>query len=392
MKHVQLFLVLAVFTIVVSCKKESIYLVTVSNTLDVPRSLETIEINKSDLTSKEGESFENLFVRDSETKTILITQFVDEDQDGEVDVLLFQPEIAPNSEKQFELVVLDQATRPETIDFCYSRFVPERTDDYAWENDRVAFRTYGPTAQKMVEDSIKGGTLSSGIDAWLKRVDYPIINKWYDEEISGKSSYHKDTGEGLDNFHVGISRGVGGISVKSDTTFYISRNFTKWKTITNGPIRTSFVLEYADWDTNGQSISEKKHISLDFGSNLSRFEMEISGTDSFYSGLTLHENDGTPTQNQDAGWISYWQPHEDSELGTAIVVPNNNMISSELYVTTLKDQSNLYAQVKVNDNKGVYYAGFGWKKSEQFVSKETWESYLNDFTLKINNPLVVTLK
>ena len=24
------------------------------------------------------------------------------------------------------------------------RFVPERRDDFAWENDRIAFRVYGP--------------------------------------------------------------------------------------------------------------------------------------------------------------------------------------------------------------------------------------------------------
>lgn len=392
MKNTLFYAVLAGFFLTFSCEQKPVHKVTIKNQLDVSRSFETIEINKSDLVLKSDEDFSKFAIQDFETKAILVSQFVDKNQDGEFDVLLFQPEIAPNSEKQFELVVLDEYKGPEPIDFCYSRFVPERTDDYAWENDRVAFRTYGPTAQKMIEDSVKGGTLSSGMDAWLKRVDYPIINKWYDEEITGKSSYHKDTGEGLDNFHVGVSRGVGGIAVKKDTTYYVSKNFSSWKTITTGPIRTSFILEYANWDVNGQIISDKKHISLDLGSNLSKFEIEISGTDSFYSGLTLHENDGETTQNQEAGWISYWQPHEDSELGTAIVVPNNNMISSELYVTTLKDQSNLYAQVKVTNNKGVYYAGFGWKKSKQFVTKEAWEGYLNDFALKINNPLVVTLK
>ena len=391
MKHIILLTVLAVFFLTLSCEQKSVPTVTIKNTLDMSRAFETVKIYKSDLALKDDDDFSKFAVQDMDTKAILVSQFVDEDQDGQADVLLFQPEIDAKSQKQFELVVLDQETKSETIEYCYSRFVPERTDDYAWENDKVAFRTYGPTAQQMIEESIKGGTLSSGIDAWLKRVDYPIINKWYKKTITGKGSYHEDTGEGLDNFHVGVSRGVGGIAVKKDTTYYVSKNFTNWKTITTGPIRTSFILEYANWDANGQTITEKKHISLDYGSNLSKFEIEISGTDNFYSGLTLHENDGEPNQNEEAGWISYWEPHEDSELGTAIVVPNDNMMSSELYVTTLKDQSNLFAQIKVINQTGTYYAGFGWKESKQFETKEAWENYLNDFALKVNNPLTIIL-
>ncbi len=385
-------LLLSVFVFGCKTKNKTEQVVTIKNTLSVPRTFETVELNKSDLVLKDGVSFTNLSVKDLTTNTIVVSQFVDNNQDGEMDTLLFQPEVGANSESRFELVVLDKKQNTEVIDYCYSRFVPERTDDYAWENDKVGFRTFGPVAQKMVEDGVKGGTLSSGIDAWLKKVDYPIINKWYEKATAGTGSYHEDTGEGLDNFHVGVSRGVGGIAVKQDTTFYVSRNFTNWKTITTGPIRTSFVLEYANWDANGKTITEKKHISLDYGNNLSKFEIEISGTETFYAGLTLHKNEGKPSENIKNGWISYWEPHFGSELGMAIVVPNNQLKSSELFVTPLKDQSNLFAEIKVANNKSVYYAGFAWEESKQFKNKQAWEAYLNTFSLKLNNPLLVSLK
>ena len=386
-----LFAILFLFCLIVSCSPKTGQIITIKNNLDIDRNFETVEINKGDIKLKEGETFESLSIKDITTNAVLVSQFVDNDQDGKADVLLFQPEVNANSERQFELLVAYASSKPEVIEYCYSRFVPERTDDYAWENNKVGFRTFGPTAQKMIEDNVKGGTLSSGIDAWLKRVEYPIINSWYKKAENEKGAYHKDSGEGLDNFHVGVSRGVGGIAVKIDTTYYISKNFTNWKTITTGPIRTSFVLEYADWDANGQTITETKHISLDYGSNLTRFEIEIAGTDAIYTGLTLHEKDGMPTQNEASGWISYWQPHDDSELGTAIVVPNKNMLSSELFDTPVKDWSNLYAQVKVNNGSALYYAGFGWKKADEFTTKEAWENYLETFALKINNPLVVTI-
>lgn len=390
MKTSHFYVVFLMCFFLASCNTESGQMITVKNNLDIARNFETIEINKIDIELKEGQTFESLSIKDLNTNIILVSQFVDNDQDGNIDILLFQPEIDANSEKQFELLEVEASSELKVTDHCYSRFVPERTDDYAWENNKVAFRTFGPTAQKMIEDNVEGGTLSSGIDAWLKKVDYPIINKWYKKTITGQGSYHEDTGEGLDNFHVGVSRGVGGIAVKTDTTYHISKNFTKWKTITTGPIRTSFVLGYADWEANGQTITETKHISLDYGSNLSKFEIEFIGADTIYTGLTLHDKDGTPTQNKSLGYISYWEPHEDSELGTAIVVPNNNMLSSELFDTPVKDWSNLYAQVNVNNGKAIFYAGFGWKKANEFTTKKSWENYLEAFALKINNPLVVT--
>jgi hypothetical protein len=391
MKTLFFYAVLFIFCFVVSCNSTTEQIITVTNNLNVSRSFETVEIKKTDIKLEEGQTFESLSIKDLSTNTVLVSQFVDVDNDGNADVLLFQPEINANSEKQFQLLQVEASSKPEVAEHCYSRFVPERTDDYAWENNKVAFRTYGPTAQKMVEEGVKGGTLSSGIDAWLKRVEYPIINKWYKNEQEKPGAYHIDSGEGLDNFHVGVSRGVGGIAVKVDTTYYTSKNFTSWKTITTGPIRTSFVLEYANWDANGQTITETKHISLDYGSNFSRFEIELTGTDAIYAGLTLHEKDGIPTQNESLGYISYWEPHFDSELGTAIIVPNNNMISSELFDTPVKDWSNLFAKIKENNGKAIYYAGFGWKKAKEITSKEAWEKHIEAFALKVNNPLKVTI-
>ncbi|RXP51967.1 DUF4861 domain-containing protein [Lutibacter sp. HS1-25] len=388
-----LFFISIVFTVFVACaQKPSNKVLIVKNDLNVARSFETVEISKDFLGLTSDENLELYGVKSIETNQFLTTQFVDEDGNGEVDVMLFQPEVAPLSETQFEIVKLESKVENDAVIACYSRFVPERTDDYAWENNKVAFRTYGPTAQKMIEDNVKGGTLSSGMDAWLKKVEYPIINKWYEKHTTGAGSYHEDTGEGLDNFHVGISRGVGGIAVKSDSIYHISRNFTAWKTITTGPIRTSFTLTYADWDASGKMISEEKRITLDYGSNLSKFEITVKGTDTIAAGLTLHENDGEITVNEENSWLSYWEPHADSELGTGIVTLNNSLVGFENYVTDLKDASNLFAFLKVENTKAIYYAGFGWKKAGEFTTKEAWNTYLQQFSEKINNPLSISLK
>lgn len=386
---------MAVLTLfLMGCASEKPLQIQVTNNLDTNRSFETVEIDLSLLKSNEklkltaGKTYK---ISEVGTTSELVSQLSDTDGDGTADVLLFQPTIDANSSKSFTIGLKDIEDQTDEIPTCYSRFVPERTDDYAWENDRVAFRTYGPVAQKMIEDNVPGGTLSSGMDAWLKRVDYPIINKWYKKELETDGSYHEDDGEGLDNFHVGTSRGVGGIAIKVDTAYQFSRNFTDYKTIETGPIRTSFWITYAPWKAGDKTIEEKKYISLDRGSNLSKFRVEIDGSETLSVGLTLHEKDGETTTDVEEGWVSYWEPYFGSELGTGVVVPSSAMLEYDKYVTDAKDLSNLYAQLKVVDGEAVYYTGFGWKKSKQFSSKEEWNNYLKQFAKKINTPLQVEL-
>lgn len=378
----------ALVGLLASCaEQEKAKTITVKNSLDTDRSFETIELTKDFL---KVEDLSNIGIRNIDTKALMVTQAIDQDGDGSLDFIIFQPEIKAKSQQTYEIVTITDAERPEAPELCYSRIVPERTDDYTWENDKVAFRVYGPNAQELFEAGDKNGTLSSGVDAWLKRVDYPIINKWYKKTTEGTGTYHEDTGEGLDNFHVGVSRGVGGIAVKVDTAYYISKNYTKWRTITTGPLRTSFYLEYENWDAAGKTITESKIVSLDLGQNFSKFDTSIAGTDEISAGLTLHEKQGEVSGNKENGWVSYWEPIADTEIGIAIVAPKKYFIDFETYDTEVKDLSNAYAHLKVIDNQVVYYSGFAWKKSDQFPTKELWEAHLNSFSQKLDSPLTVT--
>lgn len=386
MKKILLFLLSVSLFVNCDKKAEIVSTVTVKNNLSMDREFETIEVNISEIAA---EKQANLLVLDADNK-VVTSQIVDTDLDGKNDVILFQPSIKANATKTYTLSISNKK-QDSVINYCYSRFVPERTDDYTWENNRVAFRTFGPVAQKMVEDGVKGGTLSSGIDAWLKRVEYPIINLWYKRNDEKKGAYHKDHGEGVDNFHVGVSRGIGGTAVKVDTSYYFSKNFTSYKTITTGPLRTSFVLTYATWDANGKQINETKHISLDYGQNLSRFEIDVKGTETISSGITLHDKKGVTNQNDESFWVSHWEALDDSEVGTGIVTTKPYFLGSEKYVTSRKDESNHFLHLNVVDEKVVFYSGFGWKKSKQFTKQQEWENYLTNFSKKINTPLLVTI-
>ncbi len=398
-------IVISIFSLLIcllflpGCNQEKpAYTLLVTNELQVDRKGETMAVKKTDLGNITCDQFSRFLVQDAGTGEYLLSQVVDEDMDGELDYLLFQPALEAGETRTYSLVAdADSSLLPPTGISTYSRFVPERTDDYAWENDRVAFRTYGPTAEKMVVDGTPGGTLSSGIDCWLKRVDYPIINKWYKETLEGEGSYHEDTGEGLDDFHVGPSRGCGSTGAWSaaEQKLYTSRNFIEWETITTGPIRTQFVLTYAPWSTPAGMMAETKVISLDLGSNLTRFEVQVSADNpvkELSAGLTQHEKDGTNHADQDNGWFSYWQPHGDSELGMGIVVPQEYLTGYLEHLVDEPDQSHLLAHMKPVNGKVVYYAGFGWKKSGQFEDEKAWHKYLQGYADRINSPITYTVK
>ena len=373
---------------IVSCNKEKTT-ISVKNNLNLPRTFETVTLTKSELKLKETDNLEDYVMVDMQQKPQIV-QYVDTNKDGKADELLFQPKVKANDKSEYTLA--KRKDKQKTGAICYSRFVPERTDDYAWENDKVAFRVYGPTAQKMKEEGVEGGTLSSGVDCWLKRVEYPIINKWYKKYADKTGTYHKDTGEGLDNYHVGVSRGCGGISVKVDTTYYNSKNFSNYKTLMTGPIRTQFSLKYATWDANGKKIKENRIITLDKGNNLSKFEINLDGSDTVSVGLTLHKNDGLKTTDKENGFISYWENLDDSELGTGVVFTNKkDIIAFDIYKNEKDEVKNQYAKVKIPNKKLTYYTGFGWKKSKQFENPTQWNTYLNNFAKRIASPLKVTI-
>ena len=127
----------------------------------------------------------------------------------------------------------------------------------------------------MVEEGKVGGIISSGIDCWLKKVNYPVINKWYKASESN-ISYHEDHGEGLDNYHVGISRVPVVCAIKGeDNQYFVSKNFTNHKTLSTGPLRTLFQLDYANWRGLKGMIKEQKTISLDYGNNLMKIEVPL---------------------------------------------------------------------------------------------------------------------
>ncbi|MEB2774693.1 DUF4861 family protein [Algoriphagus sp. D3-2-R+10] len=366
---------------------------TVDNKLDIPRK-EVMSISMADLEKMLGEKFDtsNLQLKESKSSQTVQTQWIDLDQDGYFEELLFLADVKKHKKKMYKIflnVKEDKAIHTDIKSFV--RFVPERIDDIAWENDKVAFRTYGPEAQRLVDENQSGGTLTSGIDAWLKRVNYPIIDKWYQKYVDG-GSYHTDNGEGYDPYHVGNSRGIGGAGIWINDSLYVSKNFTEYKIIANGPLRSVFELTYAPWKAGNATIIETKRISIDVGSQIYHMEEYLKSDNSIpnlTTGITLHDGSGEVNSDHKAGWISYWETIDDAKLGTGIIANPKDIIQHLEIRKKAKDQSHIYLVLRPTE-KISYYADFGWEKAGEFSSATDWNRYLNDFSKKLETPLVIT--
>ncbi|MDO6601632.1 DUF4861 family protein [Arenibacter palladensis] len=366
-------------------------IVQVKNELDFSRS-EVVTLSTQQLKNfLENHKKEELRIRKEGNANYLRTQWIDYDQDGHDDELLFQADAEPNSVSTYLIVMDSSVVVPESEVVAYSRLVPERTDDYTWENDKVAFRTYGPTGQKEALEGVPGSTLSSGIDLWLKRTDKSIINKWYAEHLKTPGYYHIDHGEGYDPYHVGGSRGTGGIGIFENDSLFVSQNFTTARTIAAGPLRTVFELDYASWSDYG--LKETKRISLDLGSNFSKFEIVFSSereVPNMAIGITLHENKGEAKLNQQEGWFRHWETIDSTNLGEGLVLDPSVIDTALVRKIEIPDQSNLLVITKPKNNL-TYYAGFAWELSGQITDINDWDTMLSQQAKIIANPLLVSI-
>lgn len=256
----------------------------------------------------------------------------------------------------------------------HARFVPERMDDFAWENDRIAMRAYGP--------ALRAKTENNGFDPWLKRVDYPIVDKWYQQNAEGKS-YHEDHGEGLDNYKVNDSAGVGGTGLWIDGERRALETFTAYEIIETTPERSCFKLIYEN-TIDGHLFREEKTITIELGRQLfdvaSTFykDGELASNLPVCIGLSLQNGKPKTFKNKAGGWIATWGSHDKSELGTAVTMPPENVKDIQVLSSKKKSQDHVLIIANTDtEGKIQYSTGFAWKKARIIESADAWLAYLS---------------
>jgi len=356
--------------------------VTVRNPIDLPRASETIVIAAGEI--KKAMSVTDLrtvYVRDDAAGKDVLAQAIDVNDDGTFDELIFQADLAPNETRSFTLTA--GARRVYTRDQfrAYGRFVRERRDDFAWENDRTAHRMYGAALETWAQEPLT----SSAVDVWFKRTRKLVINDWYMVD-----DYHRDNGDGADLYSAGKSRGCGGNAPWEAGKLWPSANFRESRVLANGPIRVLFELGYVAWDVNGRQVRERKRITLDAGQHLSRFEIEYAGDGARPAQHAAGIKKGpaaSQAANAAAGTLRTWEAVKDNgNWGCGVVMAPSAVVS------TVEAEGN-YLMVGTVPTAGpaIYYAGAGWDKSGDVADVAAWDRYLAQFARRVSAPVVVTV-
>lgn len=341
----------------------------------------------------------HLVVRDANGRELAsqVTNYEHDHRGARYDDLVFSYDFAPGQKRATFTVDSTASSTPPQAPCTYARQVPERHDDIAWENDRIAHRMYGAKLNTPAAgaERLRG----SGIDTWAKRVSYPIVDRWY---TKGHDQFHKDEeGEGLDLYSIGGTRGAGGTGIWDGRTLWTSDNYASARVLSNGPRRAAFTLTYAPWDagTLGK-VSETKRFTVDCGSNFDRVEstFEFEADEAVVGiGITAHATAaGFPapvlTKDPQGRWMSLWEENSAGGLGVAIVLSQDATPAG--FATeqgkSSKDSGNHLLLVKTRAAAPVhYFTGAGWSRSGQFKNRDEWERYVKNFQERVQKPITV---
>ena len=154
----------------------------------------------------------------------------------------------------------------------YGRYVPERKDDFAWENEYAAFRMYGA--------ALKPENPSNGVDLWLKNSPALVIDTMYGRELRDHRPYHINYEGNLDCYKVAHTCGAGGLVVLTAEgeghQTWIGGPYDRWQILEQTPDKFVFRLEYDSMLVADQILRETITITAEAGQLQNKAEVVLS--------------------------------------------------------------------------------------------------------------------
>ena len=167
----------------------------------------------------------------------------------------------------------------------YGRYVPERKDDFAWENEYAAFRMYGP--------ALKPENPSNGVDLWLKNSPALAVDTMYGRELKDHRPYHINYDGNLDCYKVGHTCGAGGLVVLTANgesyQTWIGGPYDRWEILEQTPDKFVFRLEYDSLLVAGRILRESITITAETGQLQNKAEVVLTDKGLPVTGYRLPE-------------------------------------------------------------------------------------------------------
>lgn len=253
-----------------------------------------------------------------------------------------------------------------------ARFVPERSDDFVFENNLVAGRLYG--------QALEGNPTSPGIDLWVKMPGKLVANEWYAEAQKDPNYYHHNHGDGKDCYKVATSLGAGASAPFINGTLQMpATNYRSWEVLEETPDKVVFVLHYPEWEADGVKVAldKKFTISADTYFNKCEDTYTFSGeleTLPIAAGIFRHVAQETIESEISLGdSYAIWEhasdqsiEAEDGMIGVAVKVPG----AEKVCITDDGTHGICVKNVKSGE-PFTYYFGSCWSKAD-VKTAEDW--------------------
>ena len=326
--------------------------------------------------------------------------------------LLFEAAARPGTATSF--TVCEGTPSPYKV-FATGACYPQRLDDVAWENDRCAYRVYGPALQAR-------GERSFGVDVWSKCTPDMVVEKRYRQDCYGNAvrevynrrgltaqhdsvlhtySFHFDRGEGLDAYAVGPSLGCGAPALVCDSHLVMPYCYKDYEILDNGPLRFTVRLTFpAVAVGRDKAVVEHRIISLDKGSNFNRCELWYDGLSretNVAAGVVVHKAD-TESLVLAADKVLYADPTDRPyKLGTQVFVgvlfPDGHADSRLMPSEEGGDiVGNAVGIVPYKSGRHlVYYFGSAWSGYDVRTFAE-WQARAESHLVSLRHPFEITIK
>lgn len=299
-------------------------------------------------------------------------------------------------------------------------FYPERVDDIAWENDRIAFRTYGPALQA-------SGEKAYGYDVWVKSVSHPVVKARYAKELdktvraeiaelrqtdpqaaderARSISYHIDHGDGMDFYAVGPTLGAGTSALLVNDSIVYPYCYEAYQILDNGPLRFTVRLTYPSFAAGTDSaVTETRVISLDAGSQFNKTVVtyeNLRGPVSVVTGLVMHAPSEEYRADAAARYIAYGDVPQgkDGRVYVAAVIPSSEKLEAAQVVYFSEDEKkqrgasgHVLAVCAYRPGTAyTYYWGAGWSKYG-FATPDDWYACVRSYARAVNEPLTIGIR
>lgn len=399
-KIISLFLAASAF----ACTQEKVVEITISNPSATDRN-EITEITPDAIAKLNGESF---IISDANGTQVPYQVTYD-------DKIIFPASVKANGNATYKIT---PGTPEAFATVACGKQYPERVDDVAWENDRIAFRTYGPALQAT-------GEKAYGCDIWVKSVAEPVVDMRYTTELNPETkakiaelrktdpkaaselaasvSYHIDHGNGLDYYKVGPTLGAGTSALLANDSIVYPYCYKEYEILDNGPLRFTVKLVYNPLTVkDNNNVVETRTISLDAGSQMNKYSISYANLNEatpVVTGIVLHEPSVDYQADAANGYIAYADPTDsiNGQIYIAAVFPDQvNDAKAVNFSDTEKAErggdGHVLAYSTYNPGSTyTYYSGAGWSKYG-FKDSAEWFNYVQNFAHNLKEPLTVTIK